>query len=49
MELEEQKATVLAIKKYIEYKERKVKELDLLRQEKVHRKEQLETRKFLQY
>mgnify|MGYP001049877729 CR=1 FL=1 len=43
MEREEQKATVLAIKKYIEYKERKEKELDLLQQQKTRRKQQLET------
>ena len=46
MELEEQKATVLAVKKYIEYKERKQKELDQLQQQKARRKVQLETRKY---
>lgn len=47
MEKEEQKATVLAMKKYIEYKQRKKKELELLQEQKARRKEQLETRKLI--
>jgi hypothetical protein len=44
MTITEDKAVELAQRRYIEYRNRKEKEMEHLQREKAHRKEQLETR-----